>query len=91
MPVRLIALQVYNRHAGLFSCNISFKKIYQLSRWYLWYQSKRPSSPFTRKPERGQYALKKDIGIQKKIDFELAEEKYSPEEKKEEFEYPSLF
>lgn len=92
MPVRLIALQVYNRNTGLFTTGICYKKIYQLTRWYLWYQSQRPSSPFIHRPERGQYTLKKDIGIQKQIDFELIEEKYSQEEKKkEEFEYPSLF
>ncbi len=92
MCLRQIARQVYNRHVGLFTTHITYRNIYQSIRFYLWYQSRQLSSPFTRGEKRGWYAVKPCLGVQMDIRFE---EPASPQPEsrnhREETEYPTLF
>ena len=96
LPVRVIARQVYNRHAGLFTPLLTFEYVYQNVRFYLWAQSRKPSSPFTKTGRWGWYALKPGAGYQMQIDFSMkvAEslplEARQPEREEADY-YPSLF
>ena len=96
LPVRVIARQVYNRHAGLFTPLLTFEDVYQNVRFYLWAQSQKPSSPFTKTGRWGWYALKPGAGYQMQIDFSMkvAEslplEARQPEREEADY-YPSLF
>ena len=69
LPVGIIAKQVYNRHAGLFNTELTYEKVYQNVRFFLWAQSSKPSSPFMGAAQRGWYALKPNVCRQMRIDF----------------------
>lgn len=69
LPVGIIAKQVYNRHAGLFNTELTYERVYQNVRFFLWAQSCKPSSPFTGTTNRGWYALKPNVCRQMRIDF----------------------
>ncbi len=69
LPVGIIARQVYNRHVGLFNVGLSYEKVYQNVRFFLWTQAGKASSPFTSGRERGWYALKCDACHQPELDF----------------------
>lgn len=91
LPVRILTRLVYNRHTGLFADGLRFENVYNTLRFYLWAQSRRPSSPFTTGQGRGFYALKADAALQLDLCFAPFSE---PEEKKArppEPDYPSLF
>ena len=61
LPVGIIAKQVYNRHAGLFNTELTYERVYQNVRFFLWAQSCKPSSPFMGTANRGWYALKPNV------------------------------
>lgn len=89
--MRILTRLVYNRHAGLFADGLRFEDVYNTLRFYLWAQSRRPSSPFTTGQRRGFYALKADAALQLDLCFTPFSE---PEEKTvrpPEPDYPSLF
>ena len=96
LPVGTIAKLVYNRHAGLFNTAISYERVYQNVRFFLWAQAGKASSPFTFGSDRGWYALKPGAGYQMQIDFSMkvAEslplEARQPEREEADY-YPSLF
>ena len=69
LPVGTIAKLVYNRHAGLFNTAISYERVYQNVRFFLWAQAGKASSPFTFGSDRGWYALKPNFARQMRIDF----------------------
>ena len=69
LPVGIIAKQVYNRHAGLFNTELTYERVYQNVRFFLWAQSCKPSSPFMGTANRGWYALKPNVCRQMRIDF----------------------
>lgn len=58
-----ISKKIYNKHADLFATDINYEALYGCIRSYLWKQSKRRESPFTRNTH-GVYALKTDAAIQ---------------------------
>lgn len=58
-----ISKKIYNRHADLFATDINYDALYGSIRSYLWKQSKRRESLFTRN-NHGVYALKTDAAIQ---------------------------
>lgn len=95
LPVGVIAKQVYNRHAGLFNTDLTYEKVYQTIRFFLWAQANRPSSPFTFGESRGWYALKPQIYEQMELQFTEetndADEQYKKENTKSFDDYPSLF
>lgn len=94
LPVRLIAREVYNRHAGLFNTGMTYRRVYQSVRFFLWAQSRKRSSPFMKAGARGQYALKPGVCGQMKLHFtEYPAEAVGKERKTGEpqMEYPSLF
>ncbi len=63
---RDLARQIYNRHYGLFDTDLIYGKIRQQVCLYLWYQSRRPGTPFMRL-SWGRYAIKPDFAVQ--LDF----------------------
>lgn len=69
LPVGIIARQVYNRHAGLFNKELSYEKVYQNVRFFLWTQAGKASSPFIPGRKRGWYALRPNTFHQPKLDF----------------------
>lgn len=73
LPVSIIARQVYNRHAGLFSSDFTFDKVYQNVRFFLWSQATKPNSPFTFGIQRGWYSLNPNVAQQMKLLFEEQE------------------
>lgn len=96
LPVSIIARQVYNRHAGLFSSNLTFEKVYQNVRFFLWSQATKPNSPFTFGTQRGWYSLNPNIAQQMRLLFE--EQAQQDPEKEPEYDnidpyknYPTLF
>lgn len=78
LQVRFIALQIYNRRTGLFCDTIDFNKLYDSIRFYLWSQSRRPSSPFMHGAAKGFYRLKPAMYQQMLLPF--AEEETKKEE-----------
>ncbi len=94
LPVRAIAKQVYNRHAGLFNTGLTYERVYRNVHFFLRAQSCKPSSPFMGTIGRGRYALKPDACRQMRIDFtenrseEVAE---PPEKERKATDYPTLF
>lgn len=94
LPVRIIARQVYNRHAGLFNSRLTFEHVYQNVRFFLWSQSRKASSPFVRTERWGWYALRPDAVRQMRIDFTAKVAEAVPDagqQEKETADYPSLF
>lgn len=96
LPVGIIAKQVYNKHAGLFNTELSYERVYQNVRFFLWAQAGKMSSPFTNGMQRGWYALKSNACKQMKIDFTETSHKEPEEETPKTKEvsddyYPSLF
>lgn len=75
LQVRLIALQIYNRRAGLFCDAIDFNRLYDSVRYYLWSQTQRPSSPFMHGPSKGSYMLKPVVHQQMQLPFDCEETK----------------
>ena len=94
LPVGLIAKMVYNRHANFFNSD-SYEWTYQHVRYYLWAQSKKKISPFTKGTQWGWYALKIDELKQLELQFTEPEEPKIPEPEKSSPEqvddYPTLF
>lgn len=96
LPLRILTRLIYNRHAGLFTDDLIFAKIYNAIRFYLWAQARRPSSPFTFGEQRGWYALKTDAALQLDLCFAPDEttDGLSPEDTPAvvaEPDYPMLF
>lgn len=95
LPVGVIAKQVYNRHAGLFNSELTYEKVYRNIRFFLWAQSRRPSSPFTFGEGRGRYALKPSACEQMELQFSEVPDGRDGDEGKTGAElpddYPSLF
>ncbi len=95
LPVGIIARQVYNRHTGLFSKDLSYEKVYQTVRFFLWSQAVRPGSTFTFGHQRGWYCLNPNASQQMNLLFDEQEfpETTEPSEKKTDpYEnHPTLF
>ncbi len=86
--------RVYNRHAGLFNTELTYERVYQNVRFFLWAQSCKPSSPFMGAAQRGWYALKPNVCRQMRIDFtEIPSEEATevPEKEEKTIDYPTLF
>lgn len=95
LPVGVVAKHVYNRHAGLFNPELTYERVYQTVRYFLWAESIKPSSPFTA-TGRGKYALKPNLYRQMQMDFKEShgQETGLPEERQKEgqpSDHPSLF
>ena len=93
LPVGLIAKLVYNRRASFFNSE-SFDWTYQYVRFFLWAQSQKNTSPFTKGNKWGSYALKTDELKQLELQFKEKEELPSEttEKLKEDLsDYPTLF
>lgn len=63
MRVKNIARRIYNRHIDFFVKDINYSEIRDSVGRYLWEQSLRHESPFTR-TRYGTYAIKPDFAIQ---------------------------
>lgn len=63
LKLHRISKKIYNRHADLFATDVNYEAMYSSIRSYLWKQSKRRESPFTRNTH-GIYAIKPDVAIQ---------------------------
>lgn len=79
-----ISKKIYNKHADLFATDINYEALYGCIRSYLWKQSKRRESPFTRNTH-GVYALKTDAAIQLDLFWDSipSQEEEEPEEAEE--------
>ena len=94
LPVNIIAKHVYNRHAGLFSPEFSYERIYQNIRFFLWAQAGKASSPFMPGAHRGWYALKPTSAQQLHIDFKKEEAptiEAATNKEEQSADHPSLF
>lgn len=96
LPIGNIARQVYNRRVGLFASDVSYDKIYQAVRFFLWSQANKSDSPFISGRQRGWYAIKPLNLQQMQLDFTepaVTEKKESTEKTTEQnFEgFPTLF
>ena len=63
LRIKNIARRIYNRHADFFATDIDYSEIRDSVGRYLWEQSQRHESPFTR-TRYGTYAIKPDFAIQ---------------------------
>lgn len=61
--IKNVARRIYNRHADLFVTDVNYVDIRNVVGRYLWWQSRRPESPFCR-TRYGTYAIKADFAIQ---------------------------
>ena len=66
MKLTQIVQRVYNLHADLFTKQLKYDVLHHTIGFYLWKQSQRRESPFTRNAY-GVYAIKPDVAIQ--LDF----------------------
>lgn len=93
LPVGVIAKLVYNRHANFFNSE-SYDWTYQYVRFYLWAQSQKKSSPFTKGSQWGWYALKEDELRQLELQFAEPEKQFEKSDEKcceTPIDYPTLF
>ncbi len=63
LRIKNIARRIYNRHADFFVHDLDYGEIRNAVGLYLWKQSLRNESPFTR-TRYGTYAIKPDFAIQ---------------------------
>ena len=63
LRIKNIARRIYNRHADFFVRDLDYSEIRDAVGRYLWEQSFRHESPFTR-TRYGTYAIKPDFAIQ---------------------------
>lgn len=63
LRIKNIARKIYNRHVDFFVTDIDYGEIRNDVGRYLWVQSRRSESPFTR-TRYGTYAIKADFAIQ---------------------------
>ena len=63
LRIKNIARRIYNKHADFFVKDLDYSEIRDNVGRYLWEQSKRNESPFTR-TRYGTYAIKQDFAIQ---------------------------
>ena len=63
LRIKNIARRIYNKHADFFVRDLDYSEIRDSVGRYLWEQSKRNESPFTR-TRYGTYAIKPDFAIQ---------------------------
>ena len=103
LPVGIIAKQVYNRHAGLFNTELTYERVYQNVRFFLWAQSCKPSSPFMGAAQRGSVPFGRtcrgryDCGYERAESYIYFTESPSeeatevPEKEEKTIDYPTLF
>lgn len=95
LPVGIIARQVYNRHTGLFSKDLTYEKIYQNVRFFLWSQAIKPGSAFAFGTQRGWYCLNPHASQQMNLLFDEQEPENmveTQEKKTDPYEnHPTLF
>lgn len=63
LRIKNIARRIFNKHADFFVRDLDYNEIRENVGRYLWEQSKRHESPFTR-TRYGTYAIKPDFAIQ---------------------------
>ena len=63
LRIKNIARRIYNKHADFFVHDLDYSEIRDSVGRYLWEQSQRHESPFTR-TRYGTYAIKPDFAIQ---------------------------
>ena len=63
LRIKNIARRIYNKHADFFVRDLEYSEIRDSVGRYLWEQSQRHESPFTR-TRYGTYAIKPDFAIQ---------------------------